>query len=138
MTEHFFDHNRLDVYRTWFGFRVRCDSRCACCFRWHESGNGSRIEIQTGSNCRDVDSDGDEIRWCLGNIERVKSVRRARARRRARTKRCRRRPRSAVFDLYCVNSSASLIASVTPQWNCRRLAPNRSFGLTSMSHDRVL
>ncbi len=36
-------------------------------FRWYESGNGSRFEIQTGSNCRDVDSDGDEIRWCPRN-----------------------------------------------------------------------
>ena len=43
-------------------------------------GNEFRAQIQARADCRDVNSDGDEIRWCLGFPGRVSSGCRLRAR----------------------------------------------------------
>jgi hypothetical protein len=48
-----------------------CDSRHASCL-WRDKSRGEfRTKIQTCSDCRPVDSDGDEIQWCLRMPERV-------------------------------------------------------------------
>ena len=125
MTEHFFDHDRLDVYRLSIEYVAAAFASSRSLEGLHRhardqwlraaqsiplniaEGNGKRslkdrarfLDIARGSalecaaiqdvlvvsggissNCRDVDSDVDEIRWCLGMIERVQSVSRLRAR----------------------------------------------------------
>ena len=124
LTEHFFDHDRLDVYRLSIEYVAAAFASSRSLEGLHRhardpwlraahsiplniaEGNGKRglkdrarfLDIARGSalectaiqdvlvvpggissNCRDVDSDGDEIRWCLGMIERVQSVIRLRA-----------------------------------------------------------
>ncbi len=71
MTDHFFDHDRLDVYRLSIEYVAKA-------FDTSRSLEGLQIKI--GTDRRDIDSDGDEIRWCLGITEGVQSVRRLRAR----------------------------------------------------------
>ena len=83
MTEHLFDNDRLDVYRLSIEYVANAfdTSRLLSGLHRHaESENEFRAQIQAGADSRNVDSDGNEIRWCLGIPERVYSWRRLRAR----------------------------------------------------------
>ena len=103
MTEYLFDHDRLDVYRLSIEYVANAfdTSRLLAGLHRHArdqwlraaqsiplniaDGNGKRslkdrAQIQARADCRDVNSDGDEIRWCLGFPGGVYSGCRLRAR----------------------------------------------------------